>query len=48
MIELIDIFQLRDGSPCIVIEYVEKGSLLNLLVDGQTLLEKSHIKNLAY
>ena len=31
IVELIDIFQLRDGSPCIVIEFVEKGSLMGLL-----------------
>lgn len=53
IVELIDIFQLRDGSPCIVIEFVEKGSLMNLLQGDQssgvqTLLKPEHIKNLAY
>lgn len=47
MVELVDIFQLRDGSPCIVIEFVEKGSLLDLLKSG-TLLRPAHRKNLAY
>lgn len=32
MVELVDIFLLKDGSPCIVIEFVDKGSLLNLLI----------------
>lgn len=31
IVELIDIFQLGDGSPCIVIEFVDRGSLMNLL-----------------
>lgn len=35
IVELVDIFQLRDGSPCIVIEFVSKGSLLNLLQGGE-------------
>mmetsp|Transcript_11626 Transcript_11626/g.15758 ORF Transcript_11626/g.15758 Transcript_11626/m.15758 type:complete len:107 (+) Transcript_11626:349-669(+) len=54
MVELVDIFQLRDGSPCIVIEFVEKGSLMNLLLGdslaggAQTMLRPEHIKNLAY
>ena len=31
MVELIDVFQLRDASPCIAIEYLPKGSLSSLL-----------------
>ena len=35
MVELVDIFQLRDGSPCIAIEFLEKGSLMTLLQGEQ-------------
>ena len=31
MVQLVDIFQLRDGSPCIAIEFLGKGSLMTLL-----------------
>ena len=31
MVELVEVFQLRDGSPCIAIEFLEKGSLNDLL-----------------
>ena len=31
IVELIECFQLKDKTPCIVIEYMEKGSLTNLL-----------------
>ena len=51
IVELVDIFQLRDGNPCIVIEFVEKGTLMDLLRgtgSAQTLLKPEHIKNLAY
>ena len=50
IVELVDIFQLKDGSPCIVIEFVEKGHLMDLLRGSgtQTLLKPEHIKNLAY
>ena len=54
IVELVDIFQLRDSTPCIVIEFVGKGSLQGLLaVDPtsgaqQKMLEPKHIKNLAF
>ena len=35
MVELVDIFQLKDGSPCIAIEFLGKGSLMTLLQGDQ-------------
>ena len=50
MVSLIDVFMLKGGlknpSPCIVIEFLEKGSLGNALTKGVG-LNAAHVKNLA-
>ena len=52
MVELVEVFQLRDGSPCIAIEFLEKGSLMDLLQsqpgEAKVPLRPEHIKNLAF
>ena len=45
--QLIDVFQLRDGSACIVIELLRGGSLQQLL-QKDILLKPEHVKNLAF
>jgi serine/threonine protein kinase len=47
MVELIEVFQLADASPCIVIEYLSKGSLAAILQNAEK-LKTQHIKNLAF
>lgn len=42
---LVDVFLLRDGSPCIVIEYM-KGNSLQKLLQMDVLLKPDHVKNL--
>lgn len=50
MVELVDVFQLADASPCIAIEFLSKGSLAGLLQNAEksAKLNTQHIKNLAY
>jgi serine/threonine protein kinase len=50
MVELIEVFQLADASPCIVIEYLSKGSLAAILQNAEksAKLKTQHIKNLAF
>jgi len=48
MVELVEVFPLRDGSPCIAIEYLAPGSLRSILEDTSLLLKPEHIKNLAF
>ena len=42
---LVDVFSLSDGLPCLVIEYLEGGSLTDLL-QSEVHLKPQHIKNL--
>lgn len=48
MVDLVEIFLLKDGSPCIALEYLQRGSLRDLVYDTTVMLRPEHIKNLTW